>query len=110
MHLTKFLAMSTITNGTNGIISPPAKWTADELMHGKEGVSEDHPASLSPGSPMKKSNRFSMRKLGGKKSPADPMDWGMPGHLSEEEVAIFVSASLLILILGLVLKLLRCHW
>ena len=33
-----------------------------------------------------------MRKMGhGKKPPADPMDWGMPGHLTEEEVAIFVS-------------------
>jgi hypothetical protein len=30
----------------------------------------------------------SKTKKGG---PMDPMDWGMPGHLTEEEVAIFVS-------------------
>ena len=26
----------------------------------------------------------------------DPMDWGMPGHLTEEEVEIFVSKKLLV--------------
>lgn len=32
-----------------------------------------------------------MRKMGGaKKPPADPMDWGMPGHLTEQEVAVFM--------------------
>lgn len=96
MLLTIALAMSTITNGS---ISPPAKWTAEELMHGKEGVSDDLVASaaalgLGSTSPSKKSGRFTMRKLGGKKPPADPMDWGMPGHLTEEEVAIFVSSWL----------------
>jgi hypothetical protein len=96
------------TNGGGSIASPPAKWSAEELMHGKDGV-EDLVASAaasltlgSPGasasaagSPSKKSTtRFTMRKLGGGKSktPADPMDWGMPGHLTEEEVAIFVSS------------------
>ena len=34
-----------------------------------------------------------------KKGVADPMDWGMPGHLTKEEVDVFVS---LVLILGLV--------
>ena len=44
-------------------------------------------------SKQKSHHRFSMRKMGhGKKGPpADPMDWGMPGHLTEEEVAVFVS-------------------
>ena len=70
-------------------------------MHGKEGVVDDLAASAaasltvsSTTSPSKKAPKFSMRKLGaGKKPPADPMDWGMPGHLTEEEVAIFVSCS-----------------
>jgi hypothetical protein len=99
MLLTIALAMSTITNRSNGTtLSPPAKWTAEELMHGKEGVVDDLAASaaaslsLSSTSPSKKVSKFSMRKMGaGKKPPADPMDWGMPGHLTEEEVAIFVS-------------------
>ncbi|KAL7427888.1 hypothetical protein ACHAXH_001687, partial [Discostella pseudostelligera] len=98
MLLTIALAMSTITNGSNGTtLSPPAKWTAEELMHGKEGVVDDLEASaaaslsLSSTSPSKKVSKFSMRKMGaGKKPPADPMDWGMPGHLTEEEVAIFM--------------------
>ena len=47
-------------------------------------------------SKQKSHHRFSMRKMGhGKKGPpADPMDWGMPGHLTEEEVAVFVSRYL----------------
>ena len=96
----------------NGSISS-STWTADELMHGKIGGSSPSP----PASPTEKTNgngnngeshsakkqhtqshhhhhsRLSMRKLGhGKnKPPTDPMDWGMPGHLTEEEVAVFVS-------------------
>ena len=71
-------------------------WTADELMHGKTGVPSSPPSSPAESalSGSKKSHaRFSVRKLGhgGKKPRADPMDWGMPGHLTEEEVAIFVS-------------------
>ena len=51
------------------------------------------PTDGSDGSPKKHhSHRFSVRRMGGhKKPPADPMDWGMPGHLTEEEVAVFVS-------------------
>lgn len=109
--LTITLAMSTNNSnnngvGTNGIASPPAKWSAEELMHGKDGVEDlvasaaasltlGSPGASATGSPSKKSTtRFTMRKLGGGKSkpPADPMDWGMPGHLTEEEVAIFVSS------------------
>lgn len=68
-------------------------------MHGKLGGSPSPPHSPtegSGGSPSKsKSHRgFSVRKMGhhgGKKPSTDPMDWGMPGHLTEDEVAIFVS-------------------
>lgn len=77
--------MAEITNGT---------WTADELMHGKAGSPPTSPTSESP--TKQGHNRFSMRKMGGgKKPPADPMDWGMPGHLTEEEVAIFVSCRII---------------
>jgi len=90
-------------------MSIPDPWTADELMHGKEA--DDAAAAvasliISPnGSPTSKSpsKRFSMAKMGKKKPPADPMDWGMPGHLTDEEVAIFVSSSLLLLLLLLLL-------
>lgn len=74
---------------------PPGQWTADELMHGKAGeeYSTSAPNGLAPsGSPNKKSGRFSMRsmKSSGKKS-TDPLDWGMPGHMTQEEVGVFVS-------------------
>lgn len=68
-------------------------WTADELMHGKDGAA----ASLSkdaPASPTNGSKRMSLRKLKGSKSKTvDPMDWGMPGHLTQEEVDVFVSCA-----------------
>jgi hypothetical protein len=72
-------------------------WTADELMHGKGGAGGDSPSKESaPASPTNGSKRGpSLRKLKGSsksKSAADPMDWGVPGHLTEEEVAVFVSA------------------
>jgi hypothetical protein len=76
--------------------SPPGQWTADELMHGKVGSPPTSPngsaTSLSAGSGAKKGGRFSMRsmKSSGKKS-TDPLDWGMPGHMTKEEVEIFVS-------------------
>lgn len=42
-------------------------------------------------SPMNTTIPFSVRKMGGgTKPPTDPMDWGMPGHLTEEEVAVFM--------------------
>jgi hypothetical protein len=80
----------------------PGTWTAEELMHGKDdhhdvaggGVASLTISSTSPtGSPLSKSptKRFTMSKMGKKKPPSDPMDWGMPGHLTEEEVGIFVS-------------------
>ena len=80
-------------NGSVGSVQ--SVWTSDELMHGKVGSAPSSPTENGNGSPNKhKHSRFSMRKLGhGKKPPADPMDWGMPGHLTEEEVAIFVSLN-----------------
>lgn len=61
-------------------------WTAEELMHGKDGMP---PPVKEPASP----KRSSLRKLKASKGKGavDPMDWGMPGHLTEEEVAVFVS-------------------
>lgn len=80
-------------NGSVGSVQ--SVWTSDELMHGKVGSAPSSPTTENGNgsSPNKhKHSRFSMRKLGhGKKPPADPMDWGMPGHLTEEEVAVFVS-------------------
>ena len=87
-------------NGSVGSVQ--SVWTSDELMHGKVGSAPSSPTengTNGSGSPNKhKHSRFSMRKLGhGKKPPADPMDWGMPGHLTEDEVAVFVSFILCIL-------------
>ncbi|KAL9180289.1 hypothetical protein ACHAXT_008259 [Thalassiosira profunda] len=85
------MATAATTNGSASLTA--AVWTADELMHGKPGAPSP-PSSPSEGSPGKKhhaSHRFSVRRMGGhKKPPADPMDWGMPGHLTEEEVAVFM--------------------
>lgn len=64
-------------------------------MHGKVGVTSPlaspTDASVSASKKHNQSNRFSVRKLGGstKKPPTDPMDWGTPGHLTEDEVKIF---------------------
>jgi hypothetical protein len=92
--------MSAIAAGT---------WTADELMNGKV-VSETGAtisssssvgsnggggtATTSPPTKVAPTKQFSMMKMASKTKkggPMDPMDWGMPGHLTEEEVAIFVS-------------------
>jgi hypothetical protein len=92
----------------------PGTWTAEELMHGKDDHHDAAAAAVvaggvaslaisSPnGSPMSKSptKRFTMSKMGKKKPPSDPMDWGMPGHLTEGEVAIFVSCSYLFVFLS----------
>ena len=99
-------------NGSVGSVH--STWTADELMHGKIGSPPNSPTengTNGSGSPNKhKHSRFSMRKLGhGKKPPADPMDWGMPGHLTEDEVAIFVSL-LCILCLSVYLKCFMFVW
>jgi hypothetical protein len=95
-------------------MSIPGTWTADELMHGKEDDSAAAAVAsltISPhGSPTSKppSKRFSMAKLGKKKPPADPMDWGMPGHLTDEEVAVFVSSFLFLFLLLLLSLSLLC--
>lgn len=87
---------------------PPGQWTADELMHGKAGeeFSTPSPNGLAPsGSPNKKGGRFSVRsmKSSGKKS-TDPLDWGMPGHMTQEEVDVFVSehADIFDILLGII--------
>jgi hypothetical protein len=89
--------MSAIAAGT---------WTADELMNGKvasettsatisSSVGSNGGGGTSTTSPTKAAptKQFSMMKLAKTKKggPMDPMDWGMPGHLTEEEVVIFVS-------------------
>jgi hypothetical protein len=68
-------------------------WTAEELMHGKDGVAS--PTKEAPASPTHGS-KLSLRKLksSSKSKSTDPMDWGMPGHLTEDEVAVFVSSRL----------------
>jgi hypothetical protein len=98
--------MSAIAAGT---------WTADELMNGKVVSEETTGATISSSSvgssnggggtattsPTKlaPTKQFSMMKMASKTKkggPIDPMDWGMPGHLTEEEVAIFVSQLLVV--------------
>mmetsp|Transcript_5621 Transcript_5621/g.10905 ORF Transcript_5621/g.10905 Transcript_5621/m.10905 type:complete len:440 (-) Transcript_5621:157-1476(-) len=59
------------------------EWTSEELMQGKAGVPSSPPSS--PSKSMKKSTR----KLAAS-GKVDPMDWGTPGHLTEEEVATFM--------------------
>jgi hypothetical protein len=79
--------------------APPGQWTADELMHGKAGEvsppTSPNGSATSATASVKKSGRFSMKsmKSSGKKS-ADPMDWGMPGHMTKEEVDVFVSQAM----------------
>ncbi|KAK1749150.1 CRAL/TRIO domain-containing protein [Skeletonema marinoi] len=79
-------------NGGSTSASPPGQWTADELMHGKAGdvsppTSPNGSATTSGG----QKKRFSMKAM---RSPAkkstDPLDWGMPGHLTKEEVDVFM--------------------
>jgi hypothetical protein len=71
-------------------------WTDNKLMHGKDNAAAAAVASLTISSPdgssMSKSpiKRFLMAKMWKKKPPANPMDWGMPGHLTKEEVAMFM--------------------
>lgn len=90
--------MSAIAAGT---------WTADELMNGKVasetsatilssvGSNGGRTSTTSPTKVVAPTKQFSMMKMASGKTkkggPMDPMDWGMPGHLTEEEVAIFVS-------------------
>ncbi len=76
--------------------APPGQWTADELMHGKAGEvsppTSPNGSATSATASMKKSGRFSMKSMkSSAKKSADPMDWGMPGHMTKEEVDVFVS-------------------
>lgn len=68
-------------------------WTAEELMQGKGGMNGSPTKSLtaSTASNGSKSGK-SLRKLkSAKGKTVDPLDWGMPGHLTQEEVDVFVS-------------------
>mmetsp|Transcript_11319 Transcript_11319/g.25812 ORF Transcript_11319/g.25812 Transcript_11319/m.25812 type:complete len:447 (+) Transcript_11319:77-1417(+) len=59
----------------------PGVWSAEELM-GRAGAG-------STSSTVTSSQQGSVRKMS-KKSVADPLDWGMPGHLTKEEVDVFM--------------------
>jgi hypothetical protein len=61
------------------------RWTADELM-GK-GSLGDHPSSPSTTAERRKLS-FRIHKHQDK---VDPADWGRPGHLTQEEVDVYVS-------------------
>ena len=65
----------------------PGVWSAEELM-GRAGAG-------STSSTVTSSQQGSVRKMS-KKSVADPLDWGMPGHLTKEEVDVFVSLPLIL--------------
>ena len=86
------LATATMDSTANGSAATPnpGVWSAEELM-GRAGAGTSSTVTTS-------SQQGSVRKMS-KKGVADPMDWGMPGHLTKEEVDVFVS---LLLILGLV--------
>ena len=76
-----------IMNGSSSSVSP-SPWTADELMHGKIGEGPKSPNGSAAGT--KKGGRFSMKAMRSA-AKVDPLDWGMPGHLTKEEVDVFVS-------------------
>ena len=85
-------------NGGSTSASPPGQWTADELMHGKAGDVSPPTSPNGSATPGGQKKRFSMKAM---RSPAkkstDPLDWGMPGHLTKEEVDVFVSETYVIL-------------
>lgn len=77
--------MSTDAAATNSDLAS-GTWTSEELMHGKGDQAPS--SSAAPVSPTESSSKKrSVKKLAGK---AAPMDWGMPGHLTQEEVAVFM--------------------
>jgi len=65
----------------------PGIWTADELMTGKPGASSSFTVTVEKNE--SSSKKGSVRPMG-KKGKVDPMDWGMPGHLTKEEVDVFL--------------------
>lgn len=90
---------------TDSAASLPETWSAERLM-GKqvsfkglppaEGENGAAAASASaskplepPASPRKRKGKVEIGKI-------DPMLWGRPGHLSEEECEIFVSANIFV--------------
>lgn len=63
------------------------RWTAEELM-GKGSLGD-----LSAIAPNSAEKRKSFRVRHGKtQDKLDPADWGRPGHLTQEEVDVYVSA------------------
>jgi len=74
-------------NDSNSSMSElPGIWTADELMTGKADVPSSSTVSAENGSASKDG---SVRRMGNT-GKVDPMDWGMPGHLTKEEVDVFM--------------------
>ena len=74
-------------------IAIPEIWSADRLMgkqvsfkgiaaEGENGGAEA--SSDAPASPRRRKSKIEAAKL-------DPMLWGRPGHLTEDEVEVFVS-------------------
>ena len=82
--------MDSAANGSNGSAASPAPgvWSAEELMGAGNGSS-----MLATSAVTTSSQQGSVRKMS-KKGVADPMDWGSPGHLTKEEVDVFVSLVL----------------
>jgi hypothetical protein len=69
------------------------RWTADELM-GKGSLGDgDHPANGVSTSERRKLS-FRIHKHQDK---VDPADWGRPGHLTQEEVDVYVSVSVIVI-------------
>ena len=58
----------------------PDQWTKEELMGGTKKAEAPAPVET-------KGRRSSVRDLG----KADPLLWGLPGHLTEEEADTYVS-------------------
>jgi len=74
---------ATALNGTSD--GPQGVWTADELKNGKSGV-DAHDVTVK----MSLKTSKSVKKLGGSGKVVDPMDWGLPGYLTDDEVATFM--------------------
>ena len=86
---------ATTTNGTTSLSSSNSKpltevWTAEELM-GHGGKAAARRGSSTNGKPSPSS---SFRHPKGKQHVVEPADWGRPGHLTHDEVDVYVSMIL----------------